>query len=103
VAGDNGTRLRRFATRVASTTFVQRSLSATTSARGGRTDLPEPEFDREQDRVRNIVERVIGWLKNLRQIDSRVEKLAMRYVWMITPALVARTATGLSSVTHART
>lgn len=54
-------------------------------------------FDRAQYRERNIVERVIGWLKNLRRIASRAEKLAVRYAGMVTLALIARTAVGLSA------
>jgi transposase len=59
----------------------------------------KPRFDREAYRGRNIVERVIGWLKNLRRIACRAEKLAVRYAGMVTLALIARTATGLSDVT----
>jgi len=42
---------------------------------------------------------VIGWLKNLRRIASRAEKLAVRYAAMVTLALIARTATSLSDIT----
>ena len=56
-------------------------------------------FDREVYRERNIVERVIGWLKNLRRIAWRAEKLAVRYAGMVTLALIARTATALSDIT----
>jgi transposase len=56
-------------------------------------------FDRQQYRARNIVERVIGWLKNLRRIACRAEKLAVRYAGMVTLALIARTANGLSDIT----
>jgi transposase len=59
----------------------------------------KPLFDREEYRERNIVERVIGWLKNLRRIAWRAEKLAVRYAGMITVALIARTATALSDIT----
>jgi transposase len=56
-------------------------------------------FDREQYRARNIVERVVGWLKNLRRIAFRAEKLAVRYAGMVTLALIARAATNLSDIT----
>lgn len=59
----------------------------------------KPAFDREEYRERNIVERVIGWLKNLRRIACRAEKLAVRYAGMVTVALIARTATALSDIT----
>lgn len=59
----------------------------------------KPRFDATQYRQRNVVERVIGWLKNLRRIAFRAEKLAVRYVGMVTLALIARTAHRLSDIT----
>lgn len=55
----------------------------------------KPRFDR----ARNIVERVIGWLKRLRRIAARAEKLAVRYSAMVSLALIARTANLLSDTT----
>ena len=49
--------------------------------------------------ARNIVERVIGWLENLRRIACRAEKLAVRYAGMVVLALIARTARHLSDTT----
>ena len=59
----------------------------------------KPAFDPEEYRGRNIVERVVGWLKNLRRIAFRAEKLAGRYAGMVTLALIARPATALSDIT----
>jgi transposase len=59
----------------------------------------KPAFDRAQYRERNVVERVIGWLKNLRRLAFRAEKLAVRYAGMVTLALIARTAARLSDIT----
>lgn len=59
----------------------------------------KPAFDPEEYRGRNIVERVVGWLKNLRRLAFRAEKLAVRYAGMVTLALIARTATALSDIT----
>jgi transposase len=59
----------------------------------------KPAFDRDRYRERNIVERAIGWLKNLRRIASRAEKLAVRYASMVTLALIARYAHDLSDTT----
>ncbi len=53
----------------------------------------KPTFDREQYRRRNVVERAVGWLKNLRRIATGSQKLATRFSAMITIALVARYAT----------
>ena len=59
----------------------------------------KPQFDKARYRERNIVERVIGWLKNSRRLANRAEKLAVRYAGMVTLALIARTAAGLSDTT----
>jgi transposase len=50
-------------------------------------------FDRTLYRRRNVIERAVGWLKNLRRIATRSEKLAIHYKNMITVALIARYAT----------
>lgn len=59
----------------------------------------KPGFNKAQYRGRNIIERVIGWLKNSRRLASRAEKLAVRYAGMVTLALIARTAVALSDIT----
>lgn len=59
----------------------------------------KPHFDKTLYRDRNIVERVIGWLKNSRRLANRAEKLAVRYAGMVTLALIARTAGALSDMT----
>lgn len=46
------------------------------------------EFDREAYRDRNIVERLIGWLKESRRIFSRFEKTATNYAGMIKMAFI---------------
>lgn len=45
-------------------------------------------FDRESYRQRNIVERVIGWLKENRRIFSRFEKTAKNFGGMIKMAFM---------------
>jgi transposase len=59
----------------------------------------KPRFDHDIYRARNIIERAIGWLKRLRRVASRAEKLAVRYAGMISLALIARTANLLSDTT----
>lgn len=59
----------------------------------------KPQFDPALYRDRNIVERVIGWLKNSRRLANRAEKLAVRYAGMVSIALIARTAAHLSDTT----
>ena len=48
------------------------------------------EFDREAYRDRNIVERLIGWLKESRRIFSRFEKTAKNFAGMIRMAFIHR-------------
>ena len=48
------------------------------------------EFDREAYRDRNIVERLIGWLKECRRLFSRYEKTAKNFGGMIRMAFIQR-------------
>lgn len=48
------------------------------------------EFDRDAYRRRNIVERLIGWLKESRRIFSRFEKTAKNFGGMIKLAFIQR-------------
>lgn len=48
------------------------------------------EFDRDAYRQRNIVERLIGWLKESRRIFSRFEKTAINFAGMIKVAFIRR-------------
>lgn len=47
-------------------------------------------FDREAYRDRNIVERLIGWLKECRRVFSRFEKTATNFAGMIRMAFIQR-------------
>jgi len=53
-------------------------------------DARKVAFDREAYRDRNIVERLIGWLKECRRIFSRFEKTAKNYNGMIKMAFIQR-------------
>ena len=48
------------------------------------------EFDREAYRERNIIERLIGWLKESRRILTRFEKTAKNYLGMLKMAFIHR-------------
>lgn len=48
------------------------------------------EFDREAYRQRNIVERLIGWLKESRRIFARFEKTAINFGGFIKMAFIER-------------
>ena len=47
-------------------------------------------FNKEQYRQRNIVERLIGWLKECRSVFARYEKTAINYGGMIKMAFIQR-------------
>ena len=47
-------------------------------------------FDRESYRDRNIVERLIGWLKECRRILTRFEKTAKNFAGMLTVSFIHR-------------
>lgn len=48
------------------------------------------KFDKEQYRQRNIVERLIGWLKECRCVFARYEKTAINFGGMIKMAFIQR-------------
>lgn len=48
------------------------------------------EFDKEKYRSRNIIERLIGWLKECRAVFARFEKTAINYAGMVKMAIIQR-------------
>ena len=60
------------------------------SKEGDNREARLVEFDREAYRDRNIVERLIGWLKECRRIFSRFEKTAKNFGGMIRMAFIQR-------------
>ncbi len=53
-------------------------------------DARAVEFDKAAYRDRNIVERLIGWLKECRRVFSRFEKTAKNFAGMIRLAFIQR-------------
>ena len=53
-------------------------------------DARPVEFDKNAYRDRNIVERLIGWLKECRRVFSRFEKTAKNFAGMIRMAFIQR-------------
>ena len=53
-------------------------------------DIRAVTFDRQSYRDRNIIERLIGWLKECRRIFSRFEKTAKNFGGMIKMAFIQR-------------
>lgn len=48
------------------------------------------EFDMQRYRDRNIIERLIGWLKECRAVFARFEKSAINYAGMVKMAFIQR-------------
>ena len=56
-----------------------------------RKDQPaDPSFDRAQYRKRNVVERLVSWLKESRRVATRYEKLAVTFLGMVKLAMIRR-------------
>lgn len=53
-------------------------------------DARPVEFDRDAYKRRNIIERLIGWIKECRRVFSRYEKTAKNYGGMIKMAFIER-------------
>ena len=50
----------------------------------------ERPFNRRAYRKRNVIERVVGWLKECRRVATRYEKLALHYLAMVKLAMIHR-------------
>lgn len=56
-----------------------------------RSDQPRSRhFDRAAYRRRNIIERLIGWMKENRRLATRFEKLATNFLAMVHLAMIQR-------------
>jgi len=53
----------------------------------------QASFDRQAYRQRNIIERLVGWLKERRRLCTRFEKLASSYLAMVTLAFIEKCLT----------
>ena len=49
---------------------------------------PKPKLNKEHYKERNIIERLIGWLKNCRRIATRFEKYASSFLAMVKLAFI---------------
>jgi len=50
----------------------------------------EEQFDRQAYQRRNIIERLVGWLKERRRLCTRFEKLAENYLAMVKLAFIEK-------------
>jgi transposase len=51
---------------------------------------PDPSFDRRAYKRRNVIERLVGWLKERRRLCTRFEKRADSYLAMVKLAFITR-------------
>ena len=83
LAGDQGysyPRVRRYLRR--------RGIVAVIPTR--KDQRPNPRFDKQAYRRRNVVERCVNWLKESRRLGTRHEKLAIHFVAMAKWAMIGR-------------
>lgn len=57
---------------------------------GRKRKAPPRKLDQERYRRRNVVERLVGWLKERRRLSTRYEKLAQKFLTMIKIAFIVR-------------
>lgn len=73
--------------------YSNRRIRAWLRARGigivipTKKDQKRRRFDKERYKGRNVVERLIGWLKERRRLATRFEKLAVNFLAMIKLAM----------------
>lgn len=53
-------------------------------------DARQVSFDAEAYRARNVIERLVGWLKECRRVLTRFEKTAINFAGMIKMAFIQR-------------
>lgn len=58
-------------------------MTSVIAHRDNESGRDDETFDRQAYRDRNIIERCIGWIKELRRIATRYEKLAVNYLGML--------------------
>lgn len=71
--------------------LMERDMEPVIPSQSGQDRGARPvEFDRAAYRERNIVERLIGWLKESRRVLTRFEKTAVNFLAMVKWACVKR-------------
>ena len=71
--------------------LIQNNIRPVIPSRATEDRAARPvEFHREQYRQRNIIERLIGWLKECRRILTRFEKRAANFIGMLKMAFIQR-------------
>ncbi len=85
LAGDKGYGVRRIRGWLA-----ERTIEDVIPYKSHEHPPDDHEFDRETYSDRNVVERLIGWLKECRRVATRFEKLAKHFLAMVTLAAIRR-------------
>ncbi len=83
IAGDKG-----YSSKAIRNSISSRSIKPVIPTR--KREAPNERFDRTRYRRRNIVERLIGWLKESRRIATRYDKLADSYLSFLKLAAIRR-------------
>jgi transposase len=60
-----------------------RDITPVIPHRGENPEAQHPDFDRELYRRRNVIERLVGWLKECRRLFARYEKTAINFIGFI--------------------
>lgn len=68
--------------------LLERDIAPVIPSRETDNRDKRPPFDARAYRRRNIIERLIGWLKESRRVFGRFEKTALNYAGMITLACI---------------
>lgn len=61
----------------------ERNITPVIPHRGEIPEARNPDFDRELYRRRNVIERLVGWLKECRRLFARYEKTAINFLGFI--------------------
>jgi transposase len=61
----------------------ERDITPVIPHRGDHPEARNPVFDRAMYRRRNVIERLVGWLKECRRLFARYEKTAINFLGFI--------------------
>jgi transposase len=63
--------------------LAERDITPVIPHRGEIPEARHPDFDRDLYRRRNVIERLVGWLKECRRLFARYEKTALNFLGFI--------------------
>jgi transposase len=63
--------------------LAERDITPVIPHRGEIPEARHPDFDRGLYRRRNVIERLVGWLKECRRLFARYEKTALNFLGFI--------------------